>query len=70
MEKTKDDKVTSDEYFNIWSECHQILNRRIRDDEFDLQNAQDRKSKLVCCHKLRKIKSKFCNKTEVHSNLH
>lgn len=46
MEKDKDDRVSLNEFLNIWSESKQSLERNIQEIEYDIQDSQKRKEQL------------------------
>lgn len=55
MEKDKDDRVTFNEFLNIWAESDRILSKRIAEDRMLIGNAQSNKKKLD--ENLNKLKS-------------
>jgi hypothetical protein len=56
MEKDKDDRVSVNEFLNIWSECHEDLETNIMDCDREIAQAKDRKTKLVTLVSTRKTK--------------
>lgn len=47
MEKDKDDRVSVNEFLNIWNECYDNLTSNIADCQREIEQANDRKEKLV-----------------------
>jgi len=46
MEKDKDDRVSLNEFLNIWAESENALLRNINELEFDIHDSQEKREKL------------------------
>lgn len=46
MEKDKDDRVSLNEFLNIWAESENTLQRNINELEFDIRDSQQKREKL------------------------
>lgn len=46
MEKDKDDRVSLNEFINIWAESENTLIRSVNELEFDIKDSQEKREKL------------------------